>query len=92
MTLITIPQENWENLMSRIETLEDAISQRNKKELGEEWIDSVNVRKMLGISPKTWQMYRDKGLIPYSKIFNKIFVKRSDLEDFMMKHYIPARA
>ncbi len=46
---------------------------------------------MLGISPKTWQNYRDQRVIPFSQIGRKIYVCRADLEDFMRSHYIKAR-
>jgi hypothetical protein len=38
---------------------------------------------MLGISQKTWQIYRDKRIIPFSQFGRKIYVKRADLEAFL---------
>ena len=51
----------------------------------------VKIPKLLGISQKTWQTYRDKRLIPFSQIGSKIFVKRADLEKFMESHYIESK-
>ncbi|MBJ2197639.1 DNA-binding protein [Muribaculaceae bacterium Isolate-113 (HZI)] len=47
--------------------------------------------KLLGISPKTWQNYRDQRLIPFSQIGRKIYVNRADLDAFLRQHRIAPR-
>ena len=56
-----------------------------------EWIESEAARKLLGVSPKTWQNHRDQRLIPFSQIGRKIYVNRADLDAFLRKHRIDAR-
>lgn len=56
-----------------------------------EWIESETARKILGVSPKTWQNYRDQRLIPFSQIGRKIYVNRTDLDAFLRKHRIDSR-
>lgn len=54
-------------------------------------IESEAARKLPGISPKTWQNYRDQRLFPFSQIGRKIYVNRADLEAFLRKHRISQR-
>ncbi len=39
----------------------------------EEWIDSQDVMQALHISPRTLQTLRSNGILPYSRIGNKIY-------------------
>lgn len=55
------------------------------------WIESSQARKMLCVSAKTWQNYRDERRIPFYQFGRKIYVKRSDLNSFMESHRIEAR-
>lgn len=71
--------------------METLLQKKNEEEVSNQWIESAQVRKMLGISAKTWQTYRDERRIPFSQFGRKIYVKQSDLESFMQEHYINAR-
>ncbi|MBD5368943.1 MAG: helix-turn-helix domain-containing protein, partial [Bacteroides sp.] len=55
------------------------------------WLESEEARKLLGISPKTWQNYRDQRLIPFSQIGRKIYVNQADIDNFLHKHRIDSR-
>lgn len=87
-TMVVIPQEEWLNLHEKLDRLAELVSNRNADERDAEWIDSEKARKMLNVSPKTWQTYRDQRVIPFSQIGRKIYVKRGDLQEFMRSHYI----
>lgn len=54
----------------------------------DEWLTSEEARKILGVSPKTWQNYRDRGIIPFSQTGRKIYVLRSDLDNYLKSHRI----
>lgn len=90
-TMVVIPQEEWLNLHEKLDRLAELVTNRNADDRNSEWIESDVARKMLGVSPKTWQNYRDQRVIPFSQIGRKIYVCRADLEDFMRSHYIKAR-
>lgn len=91
MTMIMVPEEEWRNLHDTLEQIIDLISRRNADDSSNEWIESDEARKLLGISPKTWQNYRDQRLIPFSQIGRKIYVNRADLDAFLCQHMIAAR-
>lgn len=86
--LFVVPEEEWRNLHDTLERIIDLITRRNADDLGHEWIESEPARKILGISPKTWQNYRDQRLIPFSQIGRKIYVNRADLDAFLRKRRI----
>jgi DNA-binding transcriptional MerR regulator len=41
------------------------------------------VCEKLGISKRTLQTYRDRGLLPYSQINHKIYYRTEDVEAFV---------
>lgn len=55
----------------------------------ETWLDITDTAKWLKVSPRTLQTYRDQGMIPYSQIGAKIYFRLQDLQEFLMKHYLP---
>ncbi len=89
--LFVVPEEEWRNLHDMLEQIIDLITRRNANDANCEWIESEAARKLLGISPKTWQNYRDQRLIPFSQIGRKIYVNRADLDAFLRQHQIPSR-
>jgi len=91
MTMIMVPEEEWRTLHDTLEQIIDLIPRRNADDSGSEWIESEDARKILGVSPKTWQNYRDKRIIPFSQIGRKIYVNRADLDAFLRKHRIDSR-
>lgn len=90
-TMVILPQEIWENVTATLIELKDYIKGRRQDEVNNQWIDSTEARKLLKVSPKTWQTYRDERRIPFSQFGRKIYVKKADLEAFMEQHYISAR-
>ena len=90
ISLVVLPQRVWENIATTLSRVENLLQKKNEEEVSNQWIESAQVRKMLGISAKTWQTYRDERRIPFSQFGRKIYVKQSDLESFMQEHYINA--
>lgn len=69
--LFVVPEEEWRNLHAALEQIIGLITRRNADDSSSEWIESEAARKLLGVSPKTWQNYRDQRLIPFSQIGRK---------------------
>ena len=53
----------------------------------EEWLDGIAVEDMLNVSTRTLQKYRSSGRLPFLKIGNKIFYKRTDVEAYLEMLY-----
>ena len=88
IAMVVLPESAWEGVKADIQDLKELLTKKSTEETGNEWIESIEARKMLGVSPKTWQTYRDRRIIPFAQIGRKILVKKSDLEAFMQEHYI----
>lgn len=89
--MAVVPQTFLRKMEEKLEKLESILMEKSQDEINSQWIESVKIPKLLGISLKTWQSYRDKRIIPFSQIGSKIFVKRADLEKFMESHYIESK-
>lgn len=46
----------------------------------EKWLDNQEVCLMMSITKRTLQTYKDKGLLPYSKLNRKNYFKLSDVQ------------
>lgn len=51
-----------------------------------DWLKSCRI-EILRISKKTLQVYRDKGILPYSRIKHKIFFKTEDVHKLLESNY-----
>jgi predicted site-specific integrase-resolvase len=56
-----------------------------------DWIDSQDVMQKLHVSVRTLQSWRTNGLLPYSRINNKIYYRKSDILALLNKYYISRR-
>lgn len=92
INMVVVPQSIWENISKTLSNVEALLQKKSEEEVSNQWIESTQVRKILGISAKTWQTYRDERRIPFSQFGRKIYVKQSDLESFMQEHYINSRS
>jgi predicted site-specific integrase-resolvase len=52
-----------------------------------DWIDSQDVMQKLHVSVRTLQSWRTNGLLPYSRINNKIYYRKSDILALLNKFY-----
>ncbi len=87
MTMVVLPQETLEEIMDVVRRAADNQGAKSAAK-DDEWLTSEEARKILGVSPKTWQNYRDRGIIPFSQTGRKIYVLRSDLDNYLKSHRI----
>ena len=86
--MLLIPQEEWQSLHEKLDRLTDMVEKNQGCSPNCDWLESEEARKLLGISPKTWQNYRDQRLIPFSQIGRKIYVNHADIDNFLLRHRI----
>lgn len=65
--LAVVPQTWLDTLLIKVQSMETLLQKKGEEEVSNQWIESAQVRKMLGISAKTWQTYRDERRIPFSQ-------------------------
>ena len=51
-----------------------------------EWLDPWEICKMLHITKRTLDNYRDRGYLTYSKVGGRVFYYRGDIDDFLKEH------
>ena len=56
----------------------------------EDWIDNYTVIHLLHISARTLQTLRTNNTLPYSRINNKIYYRRQDLQQVLADNYVPS--
>ena len=89
--MVALPESEWNGIKDLLHEVKDTLQTKSESEINNQWIDSNEARKMLGVSAKTWQDYRDIRVIPFSQFGRKIYVRRADIEAFLQQHYIKAR-
>jgi len=57
----------------------------------DDWIDNQVVMQALHISCRTLQTLRSNGTLPYSRINNKIYYRRRDIEKILNDNYKMAK-
>lgn len=53
----------------------------------EDWLDNQDVMLMLHISSRTLQTLRSNGTLPYSRIGNKLYYRKQDIQRLLANHY-----
>ena len=94
MEVVCIDKQTFDELLSHFCTLKGKVTRlcHLVEDLGlKKWLDTQDVYEILGVFKKTLQVYRDKGLLPFSLIKHKIFSKFEDVRDFTESNYNPLR-
>ena len=82
MEIIAIERKTMEAIEERFRRFAsrmDELCLRHDKKVSL-WLDNADVCRMLNISKRTLQTYRDNGTIPYTQINHKMFYKPKDVE------------
>jgi predicted DNA-binding protein (UPF0251 family) len=87
-----LENSDLEPLLNSIKELTEEVKQLRLKSLDDIIYDNEDALKILKVSRKTLQNYRDKGLISFSQIGRVIYFRHSDFEEFLNKHRFKAFA
>ena len=84
-----VPKSKLDWIESVLQQVQQVINNNTRtSKLEDEWVSSEEARKVLGVSPKTWQSYRDKRLLEFAQIGRQILVRKSRSEAFLAEHTI----
>ena len=89
--MVVLPESESNGIKDLLQEVKDTLQTKSETEINAMWLESTEARKMLGVSAKTWQDYRDKRVIPFSQFGRKIYVRRADIEAFLENHCIKAK-
>jgi hypothetical protein len=79
------PQSDLEKAIAQLPCMQ-ALLTNNETPLSD-WLDNQDVMQALHISTRTLQTLRSNGTLPYSRIGNKIYYKRSDIQRILQDNY-----
>ena len=92
MEIISMDVKAFDALAGHVEAIErkaEALCRRQEDVSLKKWLDNQDVCDVLGISKRTLQTYREKGLLPFSRIRHKIFYKPEDVGKLLQSsHYL----
>lgn len=89
MDIIAIESRTFEQMKGRFEDFSRQIkSLCGDSQEKEKWFGSDDVCKLLQISPRTLQSYRDNGILSYSQIGRKCYYRVSDIENLISQSQI----
>ena len=87
MEVITISSEAFQQLITRLESLESYFKHVARQQpLSEAWLDIEEACLLLKVSKRTLQSYRDEGILSFSQIGGKIYFSASAIEEHLKNH------
>lgn len=87
MGIVLIEQKVWERMLESFSELTAKVRKLTERNTGmKTWLDNEDVCRMLNISKRTLQSYRDSGKLAFSQINHKIYYKPEDVEAFLQKN------
>ena len=89
MNAVILTQEQYNEIITRIDELKSEIK-GNSKSSSNEFVDNVDFIKLMNISKRTAQAWRDEGKIAFSQVGGKIYYKMSDVQVMLNNNYNPA--
>jgi hypothetical protein len=87
-----ITAEDYQALQCTLTRLESKLDKITPDQLDTVTYTPEEVCKMLDVSPKTLQNYRDKKLIDFSQVGPKIWFTTQDVQTFLTRNRIQAKA
>ena len=94
MEVLTIESEAFKKLMDSLTELKEIVQKNNDEQnpsgvqfQNKAWLNKKEACRILRVSERTLQTYRNNGIIPYSRIQGKIYYKLEDIKAFFDNHY-----
>ena len=85
MGYFIITDSNWTRLRNEIlslaETCHKVFGEQSKHT---DWLHNGDVCRLINISKRTLQHYRDMGMLPFTQIEHKCYYKREDVEALLL--------
>jgi hypothetical protein len=87
----TISKEQMTELITKVRFIYNSLSDTaQKSKIEEEWLGQAEIMRVLKVSKRTLQNYRDHGRLPFAKKGSKIYYRRHDIDVFLNRGYVKA--
>jgi excisionase family DNA binding protein len=78
-----------DEIYSKLGVIEENISSLSKTNpCIDSWLTTKQVAKLLDLTERTLQTYRDRGDIPFSQYGRVVRYRAQDVQEFLMSHYV----
>ena len=85
MNYYVITETNWAKLRDEILSLAECCHKAfGEKSKHTDWLYNREVCRLLNISMRTLQHYRDTSVLPFTQIGHKCYYKREDVESLLL--------
>ena len=89
MEVITIESQAYSDLIRKIEELKNQLVNKTHDHI-DKVIDNSEFIRLMNVSKRTAQAWRDEGIITFSQIGSKIYYKQSDIQQMIERYRKPA--
>lgn len=72
-----------------IELLEEMSLDYKPFLLGKRFVNDAQLSERLGISRRTLQDFRDRGILPFYRLDGKVLYEERDIENYLESIYVP---
>lgn len=88
--VITLEYSVFQEIVTTLQAIKENINSKDGSgpSFGT-WLTTEEVSKLLKVSKRTLQNYRDEGKLGFSQIGSKIYYRSSDIDAFLEEHYNP---
>jgi hypothetical protein len=90
MEAVDIIANAFQQVIDKLDQVNHKLEKLPDQSSSDTWLDLEETMKFLKVSRSTLQIYRDKGMISFSQVGNKIYFRRSDLDELRESHYVKA--
>ena len=89
MEIVAIEKKTFEQIKRHFEDFANQVKNLcGDGQDKEKWLGNDDVCRLLQISPRTLQSYRDTGILSFSQIGRKCYYRVSDIENLISKSQI----
>lgn len=89
MEVVLIPKDDFESLVSKVDLVTKHVTKYFLKS-GEVLMDNEEFIRLMKVSKRTAQTWRDKKLISFSQVGSKVYYLRSDVDFFISRYRVEA--
>jgi len=86
MNAVILKEEEYNELLNSIQEIKAKLNEKPKS-LADEFIENEEFLKLMKISRRTGQTWRDEGIISFSQQGKKIYYRMSDIKNFLDSNY-----
>jgi 3-methyladenine DNA glycosylase Tag len=86
MEAVILTAQQYQELVNRLDTLNKKMEYKSKTP-SETFLDNQELIRLMNISKRTAQTWRDEGKISFSQINSKIYYRMSDVQKLLDANY-----